>query len=86
MCNLLNQQRIAQEFVLVIQIVDGHNIAQQIALIRGSIEKGQIKELSHDWTAEEASNYEVQILVLDNIDNSPVMFAEKISKRLLVSQ
>lgn len=84
-CRLLNQQKIAQEFVFAIQIVDGHNIAQHTALIRGSIEKGQIMELNHYWTAQEASNYEVQILVLDNIDNSPVMLAEKISKRLLVS-
>lgn len=83
-CRLLNQQTMAQEYVFVIQIVDGQDAAQHLALLRGSLEKGQIVELSHNWTAHEASNYGVQIMVLDKVEDSPILLSEKISRKLVV--
>lgn len=83
-CRLFNQQTMAQEYVLVIQIVDGQDAAQHIALLTGSLEKGQIMELSHNWTAHEASNYGVQIMVLDKVEDSPIILSEKISRKLVV--
>lgn len=82
-----NRQKDAQEYVVIVQIVDENNMAQAILLSPGVIESGQRSTATLDWTPDAAGRYSLAIFVCDKLDvsHSTFLLSQKVNKNVVVS-
>lgn len=81
--DLDNTRSIKQDFIILVQIVDQHDVAQFIDWHAGSLEASGESETSMNWDGLEKGQYNMQILILSALDN-PQLLSEVIHTNLLV--
>ena len=72
-----NMQRMDQEYVAVVQIVDANNIAYYIDWATGSAASAQDSAASINWKPMEKGSYSIMIFICTDLDN-PILLSTKV--------
>jgi hypothetical protein len=81
--DLAGEQKITQEYVFLVQVVDERNVAQYIEWQKGTLSASQVSPVSVSWSAMEKGRYTVTVVVISDMEN-PVMLSEAIHKDLTI--
>lgn len=71
-----NAQRIDQTYVFIVQITDSDGITKSVTWQEGTLERGQIIEVSSSWLADADGTYRVQVFVWDTIEDSAMPLSD----------
>jgi hypothetical protein len=78
-----NMQRVNQNYVFVIQIIDSDGVTQNLSWQTGMLVRSQSTEISSSWLPQQAGIYQIQIFVFADMDN-PLVLSEKFAKNLTI--
>jgi hypothetical protein len=63
-----NKQGQPQDYAFIVQVIDENGITRDIGWLTGSLEPLETFEGSRSWTADDAGNYTVRILIWNGLD------------------
>jgi hypothetical protein len=81
---VVNDEQVAQSFILLVQILDQDRTAKSMLLALGSLQGGESIERSVSWLPEKQGSYTAEIFVWSSLDD-PTPLVEKHSVAFSVS-
>lgn len=66
---LINKQKMPQEFLFVVMVVNENATATEISLQQGVVESGEIGDVTISWIPKDIGTYAIKILVWDGFDD-----------------
>jgi hypothetical protein len=81
-----NYQQVAQNYAIIIQVVDQNGFTTDTGWVTGTVDAGQTVDNARSWTPDAAGNYTIKIFVWDNVSSSPVPLSETTTKYFSASE
>jgi hypothetical protein len=63
-----NKQGQPQDYAFIVQVIDEDGVTMDIGWLTGTLESQEVFEGSRSWTADDAGNYTVRVLIWNGID------------------
>jgi hypothetical protein len=82
---LKNQQRVAQQYDYVVEILDSDNVVVDLMMQSATLAKAETRNIKQDWSVDQSGVYTIKIFVIEGLsEKAPVLLKNSISVVLIV--